>query len=185
MTDRGDGAELRGVVDSQHHRIADGQSSALVLDLPLSATRGAADRIKNFGHMRVFNIGRDPQAPDGNLAIGRLDVTISNPDKLLSQDSGPWNRIKGGLSVGLTALSWSLTFVVVGLCFVVPIGGIYLLVRKFYQKSKAAIPPRQARIAAWVRCCSRSWRVSLALRLTEPTTKLLAACAGRKSPACT
>jgi hypothetical protein len=136
-------AELKGrVVDSQHHRTADGQDiSRIVLDLPLAATRGAADRIKNFGHMRTFNIGRNPQAPEGNLAIGRLDVTISNPDKLLSQESGPWNRIKGGLSVGLTALSWSLTFVVVGLCFVVPIGGILWIARKLYRKPKEATPP--------------------------------------------
>jgi glycine cleavage system regulatory protein len=135
-------AELKGrVVDSQHHRTSDGQYvSKLVLDLPLAATRGAADRIKNFGHMRVFNIARNPQAPEGNLAIGRLEVTISNPDKLLSQDSGPWNRIKGGLSVGLTALSWSLTFVIVGLCFVVPVGGILWIVKKLVKKSKETTP---------------------------------------------
>lgn len=139
-------AELKGrVVDSQHHRTSDGMYvSKIILDLPLAATRGAADRIKNFGHMRVFNIARNPQAPEGNLAIGRLEVTISNPDKLLSQDSGPWNRIKGGLSVGLTALSWSLTFVVVGLCFLVPIGGIFWIGRKFYRKSKEATPPTAA-----------------------------------------
>jgi hypothetical protein len=135
--------ELKGrVVDSQHHRTSDGQYiSKIVLDLPLSATRGAADRIKNFGHMRVFNIARNPQAPEGNLAIGRLEVTISNPDKLLTQDSGPFNRIKVGLSYGLTALSWSLTLIVVGLCFVVPIGGLIWIGKRFLRKPKEATPP--------------------------------------------
>jgi hypothetical protein len=135
--------ELKGrVVDSQHHRTSDGQYvSRIVLDLPLSATRGAADRIKNFGHMRVFNIARNPQAPEGNLAIGRLEVTISNPDKLITSDSSPWRRIMGGLSVGFTALSWSLTVVVVGLCFVLPIGGIYWLGRMIYRKSKGTTQP--------------------------------------------
>jgi len=136
-------AELKGrVVDSQHHRTSDGlYVSKIVLDLPLSATRGAADRIKNFGHMRVFNIARNPQAPEGNLAIGRLEVTISNPDKLVTSDSSPWRRIMSGLSVGFTALSWSLTVVVVGLCFVLPIGGIYWLGRIIYRKSKGTTQP--------------------------------------------
>ncbi len=136
-------AELKGrVVDSQHQRLADGQQrSRIVVDLPLSSSRGAADRIKNLGHMRVFNIGRNPQAPEGALALGRVEVTISNPDKLVSSESGPWARIKSGLSVGLTALSWSLTLVVVGLCFVVPIGGILWLGRKFFRKAKATTTP--------------------------------------------
>jgi glycine cleavage system regulatory protein len=136
-------AELKGrVVDSQHQRTADGQHVSMILvDLPLTSTRGAADRIKNLGHMRVFNVSRNPQAPEGALAIGRIQVTVSNPDKLVSNESGPWNRIKSGLSVGLTALSWSLTLVVVGLCFVVPIGGMLWLGRKLFRKSKETTAP--------------------------------------------
>jgi hypothetical protein len=52
-------------------------------------------------------------------------------------DSGPWARIKGGLSVGLTALSWSLTLVVVGLCFVVPLGLMGWLALKLIRRTKA------------------------------------------------
>ena len=46
-------------------------------------------------------------------------------------------RIKSGLSVGLTALSWSLTLVVVGLCFVVPVGGLGWIAMRVYRKAKA------------------------------------------------
>ena len=136
-------AEAKGrVVDSSHQRRADGQDvSRVILDLPLSATRGAADRIKQLGHMRLFNIGRNPQAPEGELALGRIEVTLSNPDKLVASDSGPWERIKAGLSVGFTALSWSLTVVIVGLCFVVPVVGFYWIGRKIYRKYKPATPP--------------------------------------------
>jgi hypothetical protein len=136
-------AELRGrVVDSRHTRSADGRSnSRLIVDLPLSAARGAADRIKNLGHTRVYEINRNPQAPEGDLALGRLQVNLSNPDPLVSTDSGPWARIKGGLSVSITALSWSLTFIVVGLCLVVPIGAVAWVILKIVRKSKAPAAP--------------------------------------------
>jgi len=136
-------AELKGrVVDSRHTRTADGRShSGLIVDLPLSVSRGAADRIKNLGHTRVYEINRNPQAPEGDLALGRLRVNFSNPDPLVSSDSGPWARIKSGLAVSITALSWGLTLVVVGLCLVVPIGLVVWLIRKFILKSKAPAAP--------------------------------------------
>jgi hypothetical protein len=130
--------ELKGrVVDSTNRRTSDGQHiSKVIVDLPLSAARGSADRLKSLGHMRVFNLARNPQAPEGDLALGRIEVTFSNPDPLVSSDSGPWTRIKSGLSYGFTALSWSLTLVVVGLCFVVPLGGIGWIGMRIYRKSK-------------------------------------------------
>ncbi len=136
-------AELKGrVVDSRHTRTADGRSqSGLIIDLPLSTARGAADRIKNLGHTRVYEINRNPQAPEGELALGRLRVNFSNPDPLVSSDSGPWARIKSGLAVSITALSWGLTLVVVGLCLVLPIGLVAWLIRKFVLKSKAPATP--------------------------------------------
>jgi hypothetical protein len=136
-------AELKGrVVDSRHTRTADGRSnSRLIVDLPLSAARGAADRIKNLGHTRIYEINRNPQAPEGDLALGRLLVNFSNPDPLVGSDSGPWARIKSGLSVSITALSWALTFIVVGLCLVVPIGAVGWVILKIYRKSKAPAAP--------------------------------------------
>jgi hypothetical protein len=130
---------------------------------------------------------RNPQAPEGNLAIGRIEVTISNPDKLLSQESGPWNRIKGGLAVGLTALSWSLTLVVVGLCFVVPIGGsIWSAGSSTGSRKKRAAPrPR----VDTNRGDDRPWHPLLRRLLenlarcyvwSEPDDKLLAFCAEKK-----
>jgi hypothetical protein len=135
--------ELKGrVVDSRHSRTADGRSnSRLIVDLPLGAARGAADRLKNLGHLRIFNIERNPQAPEGDLALGRLQVSFSNPDPLMTTDSAPIARIKAGLSWSFMALSWSLTFVIVGLCFALPLGGIAWLAMKFYRKSKTPAAP--------------------------------------------
>jgi hypothetical protein len=132
-------AELKGrITDSRHTRGANGNNiSNVTIDLPLGAARGAADRIKGFGLLRVFDTARNPQAPEGDLAIGRIMVTLSNPSQLVDAESGPWTRIKSGLSVGLTALSWSLTLVIVGLCFVVPIGLIGWVGLKLYRRTKA------------------------------------------------
>jgi hypothetical protein len=132
-------SEMKGrIVDSRHTRGNAGRSvSRITIDLPLSATRGAADKIKALGMLRVFDTTRNPQAPEGDLAIGRIDVTLSNPSQLVDADSGPWMRIKSGLSVGFTALSWSLTLVVVGLCFVVPVGAILWVAMRLYRRMKA------------------------------------------------
>jgi hypothetical protein len=119
-------SEVHGrIIDSRHTRAAGGRDvSKITLDLPLAQARAAADRIRGLGTVRVFDATRNPQAPEGELSVGRLDITLMNPQELVDADSGPWARIKGGLSVGLTALSWSLTLVIVGLCFVVPVGGM-------------------------------------------------------------
>ncbi len=133
-------AESKGrIIDSRHTRGAGGRNvSRITIDLPLAAARGAADKVKGLGQLRVFDTTRNAQAPEGDLAVGRLDVTLSNPSQLVDSESGPWARIKGGLSVGLTALSWSLTLVVVGLCFVVPVGLIGWLGLRIYRRTKAA-----------------------------------------------
>ena len=47
-----------------------------------------------------------------------------------------WASIKKGLSVSMLALSWSLTLVMIGLCFVVPIGAIAWGVWKVARRGK-------------------------------------------------
>jgi hypothetical protein len=111
--------------------------SYITIDLPLASARVAADKIKAMGFVRAYNMNPNLQAPEGPLAIGRIEVTVSTPSHLVDADSGPWARIKGGLSVGLTALSWSLTLVVVGLCFVVPVGLVGWMGLRLYRRTKA------------------------------------------------
>lgn len=132
-------SEFKGrIIESRHTRGAGGRNTShLTIDLPLSGARAAADKIKGLGMLRIFETSRNAQAPEGDLALGRLVVTLSSPSQLVDADSGPWTRIKSGLSVGLTALSWSLTLVIVGMCFVVPVGLIVWVGRKVYLKTKA------------------------------------------------
>jgi hypothetical protein len=125
------------IIDSRHTRGAGSDVSYLTIDLPLASARIAADKIKALGFVRAYTMNPNLQAPEGPLAIGRIEVTASTPSRLVDAESGPWARIKGGLSVGLTALSWSLTLVVVGLCFVVPLGLMGWLGLKLVRRMKA------------------------------------------------
>jgi hypothetical protein len=109
------------VADASHTRDAGRHGSRLALEVPLAKAKLVAAQVREFGQIRVFEISRNPAAPDGELAMARLDVSLTNQEQLLTPDSGPLARIRQGLSFSLTALSWSLSLVVIGLCFVVPI----------------------------------------------------------------
>jgi hypothetical protein len=128
------------IVDSRNTRDSSGRHvSKLVVDLPLAAARGAAEKVKGLGTVRIFDGSRNLQAPEGDLAIARLDVTLSNVAQLVDSDSGPWTSIKKGLSVGFVVLLWSLTAVIVGLCLVVPVGLFLWGGAKVYRKMKPKV----------------------------------------------
>jgi glycine cleavage system regulatory protein len=115
-------ADTKGVVkDSQHNRGADGrQVSRMIIDVPYRDRRAAAARMKELGTVRVEEARPNPAVPDSELAVAQFDVTLSN-EVLVPSDSAPWASIKKGFSVSVLALSWSLTFIMIGLCLVVPI----------------------------------------------------------------
>jgi hypothetical protein len=112
------------VSDSRHTRESSRQMSRLVLEVPLAKARLFSEKVRALSPdgIRVFEVGRNPGAPEGELAMAKLVVTLSNQPALVTPESGPWARILQGLSFSATALSWSLSLVVIGLCFVVPIG---------------------------------------------------------------
>jgi hypothetical protein len=87
---------------------------------------------------------RNPQVPDSDLAIARLDVTLSNADLIVPSDEGIWAQIRKGLRTSFIALSWSLVVVTIGLCFVLPwavVGlGSYVIIRRMRRKPVAVAP---------------------------------------------
>ncbi len=117
-------AEAGGrVIDARHTRGAGGQhTSTMSLSIPLAKAKAASEKAKGLGLVRVFDVSKNPAAPEGELALARLEVTLSNQQQLVTPGSGPWARIQQGLSFSLTALSWSLSLVVIGLCFILPLG---------------------------------------------------------------
>jgi hypothetical protein len=115
-------AEVRGrSVQSNVAHERDGRVTArLTFDVPLAATAGVVEKIKASGTLRAFQASRNLQVPETELAVARLDVTLSNTELIVPSDAGMWTRIRTGLKTSFIAMSWSLTLVVIGLCFVLP-----------------------------------------------------------------
>jgi hypothetical protein len=98
-----------------------GQVSARVeFDVPLSAAAGLVEKFKSAGQVRLHQVKRDTEAPEGKLALARIIVTISNAELLVPSDSGFWSQIRHGLSFSLRGLAISANFLIVGLLFVLP-----------------------------------------------------------------
>jgi hypothetical protein len=106
----------------------------LVYDVPLSAAPALVDKLKTAGAVRVQQATRNLQAPEGNLAVARLDVTLSNAELIVPKDDGLWPQVRKGLSFSVTALSVSASWLIVGLCVLLPWGligyGGYRLLRR-------------------------------------------------------
>jgi hypothetical protein len=67
------------VVETQVGKQKNGQESArVVFDVPLRDAGGLVDKFKTAGQVRVHQVIRNPQAPEGKLALGRLEITLSN-----------------------------------------------------------------------------------------------------------
>jgi hypothetical protein len=111
----------------------------LVYDVPMAKVHELIDRLKSAGNVRVQQSAKHPEVPDSALAIARLDVTLSNVELLVPSDEGFGANLRRGLSTSFTALSWSLSVVIVGLCVVLPwavvIWAIYRLVVRLRRKA--------------------------------------------------
>jgi len=95
-------------------------TAKLVYDVPLSSATGLVQKFGAEGVVRVQKSSRNEQVPDSTLSIARIDVTLSNTDLIVPSDEGLWPQVRRGLSTSVTALSWSLTVVIIGVCFVLP-----------------------------------------------------------------
>jgi hypothetical protein len=137
-------AESKGrTVESHLARERSGRMTAkLVFDVPLATASALVDKFKAFGIVRAQQSARNPQVPDGDLAIARLDVTLSNAELIVPHDEGIWSQIRKGLSTSFIAISWSLIVVIVGLSFVLPwtllIYAIYKIVTRMRRKALPA-----------------------------------------------
>jgi anti-sigma factor RsiW len=113
--------EIAGrTVDSQVGQERNGRVTARVIaDVPLTAEAGLTARLKSAGVVRVQRVTRNPQAPEGKLAVARLDVTFSN-EVLLPRDEGLLAQVRNGLSFSLRGLSLSVSWLIVGVLFLLP-----------------------------------------------------------------
>lgn len=139
-------AELKGrQVGSQFTREASGKTTArLAFEVPLAAAGGLVDRFRSSGNVRAFQSVQNPQAPEGKYAIARIDVTVTTAERIVGANDGVVPQVRRGLSYSVSVLLTSLTWLIFGLCVVVPwalVGyGGYRVVRWAVRPEPAPLP---------------------------------------------
>jgi hypothetical protein len=128
------------------NRDRSGQVTArLVYEVPLTAAGGLVDRFKAAGKVHVHQSSRNPQAPEGRYATARLEVTVVSADPIVADDEGLWPQVRKGLSTSATFLLWSVSWVVFGLCVVLPwavVGYVtYRVARYLFRPAAVPAPP--------------------------------------------
>jgi hypothetical protein len=136
-------------VETQVGQERNGRVTArVVYSVPLAAAPGVVDKVKASGQVRLQQLARNPQAPEGKLALARLDVTLSNGELLVPSEQGLWSQVRGGLSVSLRGLSLSASWLIVGLLFVLPwvllIYAVVWLARRLWRGGSAPAPAASA-----------------------------------------
>ncbi|HEY1378926.1 MAG TPA: hypothetical protein VGF55_19145, partial [Gemmataceae bacterium] len=116
-------------------------TARLVYEVPLAAA-ALVERFKAAGTVRSHQSARDPQAPAGKYATARFDVTLTNADQIVAADDGLWPPVRKGLAYSAAVLLTSVTWVVFGLCVVLPwavVGYVgYRLVRRLGRPAVAS-----------------------------------------------
>jgi hypothetical protein len=119
------GVEANGVkgrqIDSQISRDKSGKVTAkLVYEVPLVAATGLVERFKSAGAVNVLQEIPDPQVPQGKYSTARLEITLTNVERIVGDDEAVWPNVKRGLSNSVTVLLKSVKWLVFGLCVVLP-----------------------------------------------------------------
>lgn len=132
-------AEGKGTVEDVKESRDSGsgrQATIVTLRVPLAEAPATQERLKTLGSRKELDGRKNPSVPLNEVAVAQFVVTLSN-DLILAPDAGPWANIKRGLGVSLTALSYALMLIMIGVCFVLPIALLALGGLKLYKKAKA------------------------------------------------
>jgi hypothetical protein len=147
------GAEVSAVkgrsMEEATTRERDGRVTARVTyDVPLATAVGIVEKFKGQGIIVQQQSNQDLQAPNGRFATARLSITLTNADPIVGSDSGLWPQIRRGLTLSTTVLLMSVTWIIFGLCVVLPwavVGyGGYRVFRRFVPEAAADKPATPA-----------------------------------------
>ncbi|HEU4339146.1 MAG TPA: DUF4349 domain-containing protein [Planctomycetota bacterium] len=129
------------LVDSQNSRDPNGRAvSYLVFEARLNAMAGFVDLMRKAGTVRIEETRRNPAAPESELAIGRIELTLSNEDPIVGSDAGFAAQMKDALRSVIAAAGFSLKFIIIGALIVVPWALIVWFVWKLFRRKSAKAP---------------------------------------------
>jgi hypothetical protein len=113
-------AKGRQVDGNTSHERNGHMTTKLVYEVPLSAAGSVTERFKAAGVVRSLKSTRDVQDTEGKYATARIEVTLSNQEDIVAPNSSLWTQVRRGLSYSASVLLTSVTWVVCGLCVVLP-----------------------------------------------------------------
>jgi hypothetical protein len=77
-------------------------------------------RFKEAGAVIVSQEIPDPQVPQSKYATARLEITLTDVERIVGDDDAVWPNVKKGLSNSVLVLLKSVKWLVFGLCVVLP-----------------------------------------------------------------
>jgi hypothetical protein len=118
--------------------------AAVAYDVPLTAAPVLVEQLKKAGTVRAQESTRNPQAPEGKLAVARVTVWLSNAEPIVAKDEGLWPQVRTGLGTSLRFLLFSLSWLIFGVLVILPWAliayGIYRLARRLFPSPPPSAP---------------------------------------------
>ncbi|HTW95882.1 MAG TPA: DUF4349 domain-containing protein [Tepidisphaeraceae bacterium] len=109
--------------------------SHLEIQVPLKDGPQFIDRLRDSGTLQSIDQTKNDQLLDADFTQARLDITFD-------QENSLWSTIQSGLSTSIRGLLYSLEFVVIGVCLVLPLAAAFYaasrMVRRLRRKSASA-----------------------------------------------
>lgn len=117
-----------------------GGQQRLVVDLPSPAAAGLAQSFRDAGTVTEESGTLDPAGYAGPHARTRIELTLSSPPRLVSEDQGLSAAFRSAMSTSLLGLLWSLRLVVVGVCLVLPWAALAWITHRLWRSRRAKTP---------------------------------------------
>ena len=92
----------------------------IVLDVPLASAGQVLDTVRGYGNVTMSQRTRNDGIPEGALSRAKIEVTLGTPDTIVRGEEGLGTSIREGLGTSIRGLLWTLQFIIIGLCLVVP-----------------------------------------------------------------
>jgi hypothetical protein len=108
------------VIDSNFSKDERGQTARVIVEVPYSTTSQVVAQTKQLGTVRGSQQATNQQAPSGELARSRIELTLASGEMLVAPERGVLATLRTGLATSFAGLMWSLQLIVIGLCLVGP-----------------------------------------------------------------
>lgn len=102
----------------------------LTIFVPLAKKAEMIRNVRDQGKVVVIREVADPNTSEGQFARAKLLVTLGTAEQIVSDQESLATSIRRGLAFSAQGLLWSLQWIIVGVCFILPwVAMIWLLMR--------------------------------------------------------